>query len=120
MAKKMKPGQKRCPSCKALVSGPRTKTCPKCGHGFNGKPHEGPTVKAAPAPVEPGVVEKPMKPADTITLDQVRKVAQTVKTMGGFQRMVEVINVIKEAGGVKKFKDLAEAMSATETDVVSF
>ena len=40
MAKKMKPGQKRCPSCGAMVKGPRTKTCPKCGHGFNGKPQE--------------------------------------------------------------------------------
>ena len=40
MAKKMKPGQKRCPSCGATVSGPRTKTCPQCGHGFKGQPKE--------------------------------------------------------------------------------
>ncbi len=120
MAKKMKPGQKRCPSCKALVSGTRTTTCPKCGHEFNGKPEKGPAPKAAPAAVTPAVVEKPTKPADTITLDQVKKVAQTVKGMGGFQRMIEVMDVIKEAGGVKKFKDLAEAMTVTEPDVVVF
>jgi len=28
---------------------------------------------------------------------------KTVKTMGGFQRMVEVLDVVKEAGGVKRF-----------------
>jgi len=48
------------------------------------------------------------------------KVAQTIKTLGGFQRMTEVLEVIKEAGGVKKFKDLAEAMACPEADVVSF
>ena len=34
--------------------------------------------------------------------------------------MIEVLDVIKEMGGVKKFKDLAEAMTVTETDVVVF
>lgn len=64
------------------------------------------------APVEtPVVVEKPSKPGDTITLEQIRTVAQTVKAMGGFQKMVEVLEVIKSAGGVKKFKDLAEAIT---------
>src|SRR5208283_429161 len=102
MAKKMKPGQKRCPSCKALVSGTRTKTCPKCGHEFNGKPQE------------------PSKDGGTVTLEQVKKVAQTVKAMGGFQRMIEMLDVIKAVGGVKKFKELAEAMTAAEPDVVVF
>ena len=66
----------------------------------------------------PVVTEK--KPADTITLEQVRKVAQTIKTLGGYQRMTEVLAVIKELGGVKKFKDLAEAMTVTEPDVILF
>ena len=135
MAKKLKPGQKRCPSCEALVNGPRTKNCPKCGHEFNGKP----APKAAPASVaaakptkdkaaktapEPApaavVVEKPAKPADTITLDHVKKVAQTVKSLGGVKRATEMLEVIKELGGVKKFKELAEAITATSTDDVPF
>jgi plastocyanin len=187
MAKKLKPGQKRCPSCGAAVSGPRTKACPKCGHQFNGKPQKvaknGGTVtldksqvnktqavrdylkdhpgamnveiaaaltkqgitimpahvsaiktkgnkahtakKAAkkPAVVEvaaPAPVEKPTKNGDTITLEQVKKVAHTVKTIGGYQRMIEVLDVIKASGGVKKFKDLAEAMTATGTDDIPF
>ena len=68
------------------------------------------TVVAVPAPVE-----KPTNGGGTITLDQVKKVAQTIKTLGGFQRMTEVLAVIKELGGVKKFKDLAEAMTVVET-----
>jgi uncharacterized Zn finger protein (UPF0148 family) len=120
MAKKMKPGQKRCPSCGTSVSGPRTKTCPKCGHEFNGKPQEAPVPKASPATAVPAVVEKPATSGGTITLDQVKKVAQTVKTLGGVQRMTEVLEVIKELGGVKKFKELAEAISATSMDDIPF
>ena len=72
-------------------------------------------VAAAPA-----VVEKPTTNGGTITLDQVKKVAHTIKTLGGFQRVTEVLEVIKELGGVKKFKDLAEAMSAPVTDDIPF
>ena len=81
------------------------------------------TKKAAKKPAAavvaaPAVVEKPATSGGTITLVVVKKVAQTVKTLGGVQRMTEVLEVIKELGGVKKFKDLAEAMSvpATVTD----
>ena len=192
MAKKMKPGQKRCPSCGASVNGPRTKICPKCNHEFNGKP----TVKAAPATAVsakptakdggdkpevnkaqavrdyltanhaagpsavvaalkkqgidvapnyvaaiksklnktstakevakpspeavPAVVEKPVTTASTITLEQIKQVAQTVKSLGGLQRATELLDVIKELGGPKKFKELAEAMTVTEVDVVVF
>ena len=78
------------------------------------------TKKAAKKPVAavaavPAVVEKPTTNGGTITLDQVKKVACTVKTLGGFQRVLEVLEVIKELGGVKKFKDLAEAMTVPET-----
>ena len=34
--------------------------------------------------------------------------------------MTEVLAVIKEMGGVKKFKDLAEAMTVTGTDDIPF
>ena len=109
MARKVKPGQKRCPSCKALVNGTRTKTCPKCDYEFNGKP-------AAPAP-EPVVVEKK---ADTVTFEQLRAVTQTVKAIGGFARLNEVLGLVKEVGGLKKFKDLLEAMSVPEVDGIQF
>jgi hypothetical protein len=69
--------------------------------------------KPAAAPVAtPAVVEKPTN-GGTITLEQVKKVAHTIQMIGGFQRVAEVLDVIKELGGVKKFRDLAEAMSVT-------
>ena len=68
--------------------------------------------------IAPAAVDK--KPANTITLEQVRKVAQTIKTLGGYQCLTEVLAVIKELGGVKKFKDLAEAMTVTEPYTIPF
>jgi hypothetical protein len=38
--------------------------------------------------------------------------------MGGLQRMTDVLEVIKETGGVKKFRELAEAMTVTEPEDV--
>lgn len=78
-------------------------------------------VEAAPAPA---AVEKPVKAGDTITISQVKAVAQTVKAVGGFARVNELLGLVKEVGGVKKFKDLLEAMSitasVTATDVIPF
>lgn len=69
----------------------------------------------------PAVVEKPSN-GGTITLDQIKLVAHAIKSLGGFHRVVEVLEVIKEMGGVKKFRDLAEAISVTEsaTDDIPF
>jgi hypothetical protein len=67
----------------------------------------------------PAVVEKPTN-GGTITLEQVKKVAHTIKMLGGIQRVTEVLEVIKELGGVKKFRELAEAMSLTATDAIPF
>jgi hypothetical protein len=75
---------------------------------------------AVPVSPAPAAAEKPTKPGDAITLEQVKKVAQTVKTIGGFDRLHEMLDVIKEVGGIKKFRDLLEAMAATETDVIPF
>jgi hypothetical protein len=36
------------------------------------------------------------------------------KTIGGFRRLHEMLGVVKEIGGVKKFKDLLEAMAVPE------
>jgi len=83
----------------------------------NGKKAAKPAPAAAPAPA---AVAKPTTNGSTITLEQVKKVAQTIKTIGGYQRVIEVLDVIKASGGVKKFKDLAEAMTATETNDIPF
>jgi uncharacterized Zn finger protein (UPF0148 family) len=107
MARKIKPGYKRCPSCGALVKGTRTTSCGKCGYEFSGKQKKTP----APAP-EPVAAEK--KAGDTVTFEQIRAVTQTVQVIGGFARLNELLGLIKEVGGVKKFKDLLEAMSASK------
>ena len=117
MAKKSKPGYKRCPKCTALVRGPRTKTCPKCSYQFSGR------KKAAPAPAPaPAAAVVAEKPAITVTLEHVKAVANAARTVGGFDRLTDLLAVIKEVGGMKKFKDLMEAMTAPapEADVVNF
>ncbi len=91
---------------------------------IKGKLNKGGTAKKAvkkPAVVvaAPAVVEK-LANGGTISLEQVKKVACTIRTLGGFQRVIEVLEVIKELGGVKKFRDLAEAMTATSVDDIPF
>jgi hypothetical protein len=105
MAKKTRRGQKQCPKCNAWVKGPRSKACPKCDYQFNGKQVVAPALEAA-------AVEK--KAGDTVTFEQVRAVTQTVKAIGGFARLNELLGLVKEVGGLKKFKDLLEAMSLPE------
>ena len=68
----------------------------------------------------PVAVEKPVKVADSFTLDQIKAVVQTVKAVGGPARIDELLGLIKEVGGVKKFKELVEALSVPETDVIPF
>jgi arginine repressor len=63
--------------------------------------------------------EKPMKNG-TLTLDQVKKVSQLMKTLGGFPRVVEVLDVVRDLGGVKKFKELAAAIAATGPNDMPF
>jgi hypothetical protein len=65
-------------------------------------------------------VETPAKNGATVTLEQIKKVAQTVKTLGGLMQVTEVLETIKEVGGPKKFRELAEAMAVTAPDVVVF
>ena len=59
-----------------------------------------------------------MKVGDSFTLDQIKAVVQTVKAVGGPARMNELLGLIKEVGGVKKFKELVEALSVPETGEV--
>jgi hypothetical protein len=70
------------------------------------------TPKAEPAPA--AVESSPTKPANVITLEQIKIVGAMVKTIGGFRRLHEMLGVIKEVGGLKKFKDLLEAMTVRE------
>ena len=110
MAKKTRRGQKQCPNCKAWIKGTRAKSCSKCGHNFtNGRP-TAPTHEAAPI-----AAETPTKTANAITLEQIKAVGQMVRTIGGFRRLHEMLGVIKEVGGLRKFKDLLEAMEVTES-----
>lgn len=60
------------------------------------------------------------KPSATVTLEHVKATALTVKALGGPVRLYELLSLIKEVGGVKKFKDLLEAISGTETDTIPF
>jgi hypothetical protein len=63
----------------------------------------------------PAVVEKA---AATVTLEHVKAVALTIKTLGGSVCLYGLLALIKEIGGVKKFKELLDAMSATEEDTI--
>jgi hypothetical protein len=69
---------------------------------------------AAPVAVET------TKAGTTVTLEHVKAVALTVKTLGGPVRLYEFLGLIKDVGGLKKFKDLLEAISGTETDAIPF
>jgi len=111
MAKKTRRGQKQCPKCETWVKGTRAKACPKCSYQFSvGQ-------QSVPAPA-PATVEQ--KPASTVTLEHVKAVAKTVKAIGGFDRLNELLAVIKEVGGTRRFKDLLEAMSVPEADDIKF
>ena len=101
-AKKMRRlGQKQCPKCEKWINGPRTRLCPQCSHEFQPKP-----VALPPAP-QPEVaaavmVEKPAVPANAITIEQIKAVGQMVKSVGGFGRFREMLDVIREVGGLKR------------------
>ena len=107
MARKTRRGQKQCPKCSAWVKGTRTKSCAKCGHQFSAK-------RATPAPeMVVATIAKPTKAESTITLEHLRAVAEKVKAVGGFDRFNDLLGVIREVGGVRRVKEVLEAMSIT-------
>jgi hypothetical protein len=118
MAKRTRQGQKQCPKCQTWIKGPRTKTCPKCSHEF--QPKKKTVAAPKPAPAVVAAPEAPAKPANTVTMDQIRAVSQMARTTGGFGRLHEMLGLIKEVGGVKKFKDLLDAMAVTELGKIPF
>ena len=72
-----------------------------------------------PAAVEVAV-EKPMKGGDMLTLEQVKKVAQVIRRLGGYKCVTDLLETIRESGGVKKFKELAAAIADSEMDAIPF
>lgn len=74
------------------------------------------TVEAVTAVTE----EKTEKAGATVTLEHVKAVALTVKTLGGSVRLYELLDLIKEVGGLKKFKDLLEAILGSPEDEIPF
>jgi hypothetical protein len=82
------------------------------------------TKKAAKAKtveaVTPISVEPTTKAATTVSLEHVKAVALTVKNHGGSIRLYELLDLVKEVGGLKKFKDLLEAISGTPEDDIPF
>jgi hypothetical protein len=110
MAKKTRRGQKQCPKCETWIKGTRVKSC-KCGHSFINGQKKAVVAKAAPVVA---AAEAPTKPANTVTLDQIKAVSETVKAIGGLSRLNQTLGLVREVGGVKKFKDLVEAMGITE------
>ncbi len=116
MAKKTRRGQKQCPKCNAWVKGTRARACTKCNYQFNGKQRKVHVPHAVAAVVE----VKPTKAADTVTLDQLRAVTQTIKAIRGVNRFNELLGIVKEVGGLRKMKDLLEAMSVANGTVDSW
>lgn len=110
MAKTTRLGQKKCPECGKWIKGTRTRVCPKCSYEFNGKPS-----KKAPVPAPAIVAEaKPTKAGDAVTIRQVKAVAELVTSVGGFDRCHELLGVIREVGGLRRMKDLLEALAAAQ------
>ena len=65
-----------------------------------------PEPTAAVATHEPG----PIKTNGTLSVQHVKAVAETIKTIGGFQQTKQMLDVVKEIGGLKKFRELLDAM----------
>ena len=110
MAKTTRLGQNKCPGCGKWIKGTRTRVCPKCSDEFNGKPKKARAPK--PAKAVPSRGRKPTKAADAITITQVRAVAELVTTVGGFVRCHALLGVIRDVGGLKRMKDLLDALAA--------
>ena len=61
-----------------------------------------------------GRAKKPTKVGDVITIAQVRAVAELVTLVGGFDRCHELLGVVRDVGGLKRMKDLLEALAAAQ------
>lgn len=77
-----------------------------------------PVVAVELAPV--AAVEKPAKAGDAITIDQIKKVVLLTQRLGGYSRVCELLDTVRELGGIKRFKELASAIAGTESDGIPF
>lgn len=109
MAKKVRRGQKQCSQCGKWVKGTRTKTCPHCDYQFNGQSKS----KAVSEPVK-AETTKPAKNGDGITIHQIRAAASMVAAVGGFERCYQLLDVIRDIGGVRRMTDLLAAISTAQ------
>ena len=77
-----------------------------------------PVQRKAKSSSRPGnnkaVVGKPTRAADAITIAQVRDVAHLVTSVGGFDRCHKLLGVIRDVGGLRRMKDLLEALAAAQ------
>ena len=53
-------------------------------------------------------------PANAITLEQIKAVGKMVKSVGGFGCFREMLEVIRQVGGLKRLRDILDAMAITE------
>ncbi|MEN6451627.1 MAG: hypothetical protein ABFC96_14135 [Thermoguttaceae bacterium] len=79
-----------------------------------------PIVEVAEAASPAPTAAKPTKLADTITIEQIRAVVQTARAIGGFNRFDDLLELINDVGGLKKFRELVEAISMPDVDVIPF
>jgi hypothetical protein len=77
-------------------------------------------TQAAVEAAAPAVVEQAAKASPTVTLEHVKAVALMVNGLGGSTRLFDLLALIKDVGGLKKFKDLLEAISGSEPDAIPF
>ena len=79
---------------------------------------------AKPAAVSANLVapepEKIAKANGIVSLDHVRAASRMVSAVGGQVRVNELLDLIKDIGGAKKFRDLVDAISATDMDEIPF
>jgi hypothetical protein len=73
-------------------------------------------------PESPAIAESQQtaKAVATVALEHVKAVSLATRTLGGSVRLHELLGLIKEVGGLKKFKDLLEAISGSEVDEIPF
>jgi hypothetical protein len=71
-------------------------------------------AKAEPAAAVATHEAEPIKTNGTLTVQHVKAVAETVKTIGGFGQAKEMLGVIRDVGGLKKFRDLLDAMEIVQ------